>query len=69
MREYLNHRHRTVVLLGARLNWILHFGMPPRFDPNVRVIQMDISAEEIGTNVPVEVAVTLTLAAQSTSRW
>jgi 2-hydroxyacyl-CoA lyase 1 len=28
---------------------------PPRFDPKVRVIQMDISAEEIGTNVPTEV--------------
>jgi 2-hydroxyacyl-CoA lyase 1 len=30
--------------------------MPPRFNANVRVIQMDIAAEEIGTNVPAEVA-------------
>ncbi|MGI8925989.1 MAG: oxalyl-CoA decarboxylase [Tepidiformaceae bacterium] len=45
-----------VFLMGARLNWILHFGLPPRFNENVRVIQMDISAEEIGTNVPTEVA-------------
>ncbi|GIW13942.1 MAG: oxalyl-CoA decarboxylase [Tepidiforma sp.] len=45
-----------VLLLGARLNWILHFGQPPRFDPNVRVIQVDIAAEEIGNNVPTEVA-------------
>ena len=45
-----------VLLMGARLNWILHFGQPPRFDPKVRVIQVDISAEEIGTNVPTEVA-------------
>ncbi len=45
-----------VLLMGARLNWILHFGLPPRFNENVRVIQMDIAAEEIGTNVPAEVA-------------
>lgn len=41
-----------VVLLGARLNWILHFGLPPRFAENVRTIQVDIAAEEIGRNVP-----------------
>ncbi len=45
-----------VFLMGARLNWIMHFGLPPRFNPKVRVIQMDIAAEEIGTNVPTEVA-------------
>jgi 2-hydroxyacyl-CoA lyase 1 len=45
-----------VFLMGARLNWILHFGLPPRFNPDVRVVQMDIAAEEIGTNVPAEVA-------------
>ena len=45
-----------VVLLGARLNWILHFGLPPRFKEGVRIIQLDIEAEEIGTNVPTEVA-------------
>ena len=46
----------VVFLVAARLNWIMHFGMPPRFDPNVRIIQLDISSEEIGTNVPAEVA-------------
>ncbi len=45
-----------VLLIGARLNWIMHFGLPPRFSPDVRVIQMDIAAEEIGANVPAEVA-------------
>jgi 2-hydroxyacyl-CoA lyase 1 len=45
-----------VFLIGARLNWILHFGLPPRFNEKVRVIQLDISQEEIGTNVPTEVA-------------
>lgn len=46
----------VVFLIGARLNWILHFGLPPRFARGVRVIQLDIAAEEIGTNVPAEVA-------------
>jgi 2-hydroxyacyl-CoA lyase 1 len=46
----------VVLLLGARLNWIMHFGLPPRFAKDVRVIQLDISSEEIGTNVPTEVA-------------
>ena len=45
-----------IFLLGARLNWIMHFGLPPRFQENVRVIQLDIAPEEIGTNVPTEVA-------------
>ena len=45
-----------VFLMGARLNWILHFGLPPRFKPDLRLVQLDISAEEIGANVPAEVA-------------
>jgi 2-hydroxyacyl-CoA lyase 1 len=45
----------VIFLMGARLNWIMHFGLPPRFNKDVRVIQLDISAEEIGTNVPAEV--------------
>ncbi|MEP7216146.1 MAG: oxalyl-CoA decarboxylase [Anaerolineaceae bacterium] len=46
----------VVLLMGARLNWMMHFGTPPRFNANVRVIQMDINPEEIGTNVATEVA-------------
>ncbi|XP_052818097.1 2-hydroxyacyl-CoA lyase 1-like isoform X2 [Mya arenaria] len=42
----------VVLLLGARLNWILHFGAPPRFRPDVKIIQIDICPEEIGNNVP-----------------
>lgn len=45
-----------VFLMGARFNWIMHFGLPPRFSRDVRVIQLDMSPEEIGTNVPTEVA-------------
>lgn len=46
----------TILLLGARLNWILHFGRPPRFDPHVRIIQVDICAEELHNSVPAKVA-------------
>lgn len=30
----------VILLLGARLNWMLHFGRPPRFNPNVKIIQV-----------------------------
>ena len=46
----------VVFLMGARLNWIMHFGLPPRFNKDVRVIQLDINPEEIGRNVQSEVA-------------
>jgi 2-hydroxyacyl-CoA lyase 1 len=46
----------AVLLLGARLNWILHFGLPPRFAKGVKVVQLDVSSDEIGRNVPAEVA-------------
>ena len=45
-----------VFLMGARLNWIMHYGLPPRFNKDVRIIQLDIEPEEIGANVPAEVA-------------
>lgn len=32
-----------IILLGARLNWILHFGRPPRFRSDVYFIQVCIS--------------------------
>ena len=40
-----------IILFGARLNWILHFGLPPRFNKNVKIIQVDVSPEEMGHNV------------------
>ncbi len=55
-RSYALQNADLVLLLGARLNWIMHFGLPPRWAEGVRVIQADIAPEEIGTNVPSEVA-------------
>src|ERR1700690_2939257 len=46
----------VVFLMGARFNWIMHFGLPPRYNKNVRVIQLDIEAEAMHQNKPAEVA-------------
>src|SRR6476660_10602311 len=46
----------VVFLMGARFNWILHFGLPPRYAKDVKIIQLDIAPEEIGHNTPTEVA-------------
>ena len=40
----------VVLLLGARLNWILHFGDAPKWNPCATFIQADVSAGEIGRN-------------------
>ncbi|OBZ86064.1 2-hydroxyacyl-CoA lyase 1 [Choanephora cucurbitarum] len=40
----------VVLLIGARLNWILHYGQQPRWSKQVRFIQMDIAPEEHGNN-------------------
>jgi 2-hydroxyacyl-CoA lyase 1 len=46
----------VVFLMGARFNWIFHFGAHPRFAKDVKVIQLDIAPEEIGHNKSTEVA-------------
>ena len=40
----------VILLLGARLNWILHFGMPPRFNKKVSIIQVETDQHEFHTN-------------------
>ena len=40
----------VVILLGARLNWILHFGNKSKWRHDVTFIQVDIAAEELGNN-------------------
>ncbi|CAH0755774.1 unnamed protein product [Diatraea saccharalis] len=47
----------VILLLGARLNWMLHFGQAPRYAPDVKVIQVDISPEEFHNSIKSEVAV------------
>ena len=45
------HQADLIILLGARLNWILHFGLPPRFAKGVKVIQIDNCPEEFNNNI------------------
>ncbi|MCJ1477023.1 hypothetical protein MMC13_005694 [Lambiella insularis] len=37
----------VVLILGARLNWILHFGDAPKWNPDAKFIQVDVSADEL----------------------
>src|ERR1700740_3381611 len=46
----------VIFLMGARFNWIFHFGLPPRYAKDMKVIQLDIAPEEIGHNKATEVA-------------
>ena len=51
-RSYALQNADAVLLLGARLNWILHFGLPPRFNSDVKILQVDINADQMSHNVP-----------------
>jgi oxalyl-CoA decarboxylase len=43
----------VVVLIGARLNWLLAHGKPPQWSPNARFVQVDILPTEIDSNRPI----------------
>ncbi len=45
----------VVFLMGARFNWILHFGLPPRYANDVKVVQLDINPESMHQNKPADV--------------
>lgn len=64
-RSYALQNADLIVLAGARLNWMLHFGASPRFNPETRVIQIDLAQEEIGANRPTAVGLTGDLKAVS----
>lgn len=40
----------VILVLGAKLNWILSFGLPPKWSPTAKIIQVDIAADELGRN-------------------
>jgi acetolactate synthase-1/2/3 large subunit len=51
-------RHADVVLfVGARLNIWFGFGRPPRFAPDARFIQIDIQAEAMARNHPIDLPI------------
>ncbi|KAL7090083.1 hypothetical protein ACP275_12G018500 [Erythranthe tilingii] len=42
----------VALVVGARLNWLLHFGEPPKWSKDVKFILVDISKEEIELRQP-----------------
>jgi acetolactate synthase-1/2/3 large subunit len=47
----------VVLIVGTRLNFIIGFGLPPRWADGVKIVQVDISDEEIGRNRPVDIGI------------
>jgi oxalyl-CoA decarboxylase len=56
-RSYVLKNADVVMLVGARLNWLLSHGKPPTWNPNTRFVQVDIAAHEIDSNRPIEAPV------------
>ncbi|WP_247615531.1 oxalyl-CoA decarboxylase [Streptomyces tagetis] len=46
-------RADVVVLVGARLNWLLGHGDAPQWDPDATFVQVDIEAAEMDSNQPI----------------
>jgi acetolactate synthase-1/2/3 large subunit len=47
----------VVLVVGTRFNFIVSYGMPPRWAPDLKIIQVDIAEEEIGRNRPVNIGI------------
>lgn len=47
----------VVMLVGARLNWLLNHGKGKKWNPNVKFIQLDVCAEEMDSNHPIDAPV------------
>jgi oxalyl-CoA decarboxylase len=43
----------VVMLVGARLNWLLSHGDAPTWNPDAKFIQVDIAAQEMDSNQPI----------------
>ena len=52
-----------IILLGARLNWILHYGLPPRFSPYLKVVNVNLDPLELHNNLTAEVGLCSDLSA------
>ena len=47
----------AVLVVGARLNWTLHYGQAPRWSATTRLVHVDVNAAELGRNRPADVAI------------
>lgn len=52
-RSYVLKNADVVMLVGARLNWLLTHGKGKHWNPDVKFIQLDIDPEEIDSNRPI----------------
>lgn len=44
----------VVILIGARLNWMLSHGAAPTFNPNAKFVQLEIEATEFDSNQKID---------------
>lgn len=54
-RSYVLKSADVILLVGARLNWILHYGLPPRYAKDVKFIHIEILPEEIDSGRKAEI--------------
>ena len=47
----------VILFVGQRLNFRVNFGLQPTFNPEARLIEVDLCAEEIGRNRPIEIGI------------
>jgi thiamine pyrophosphate-dependent acetolactate synthase large subunit-like protein len=47
----------VVLFLGTRFNYVISYGQPPRFNPDAKVLQVNIDPAEIGKGRPVDVGI------------
>ena len=47
----------VVLVVGTRLNFVVGFGLPPRWAEDVKIIQVDIHREEVGRNRTIDVGI------------
>ncbi|HVP80182.1 MAG TPA: thiamine pyrophosphate-binding protein [Thermodesulfobacteriota bacterium] len=47
----------VALIIGTRLNFIVGFGLPPRWASDVKMIQVDIHGEEIGRNRTIDIGI------------
>jgi acetolactate synthase-1/2/3 large subunit len=47
----------VILFVGQRLNFRINFGLHPAFNPEARFIEVDLCAEEIGRNRPIEIGI------------
>lgn len=52
-RSFVLENADVVMLIGARLNWLLTHGKGKHWNPNVRFAQLDIDAQEMDSNRPI----------------